>query len=414
MSKRYQGGVLGVGFNPLQAPNAPTGVTAAGGDQSASVSFTAPTNVGGSAITGYTVQSNPGAFAATGSSSPITVSGLSNGTAYTFNVWALNSYGPSPAGGPSGAVTPNLARGLFGSGRQNPSLATYTSSITYVNIATTGNSVSFGNLTVGRVFAGACSSSTRAVYAGGQLSGTGSDVSNVMDYVTIATTGNAVSFGQLAVVAVNTAGCANSTRGIFFGGKGTNGTDQSNVIQYITIASTGNGTDFGDCLANTYQSTAFSSSTRGVSAGGYYAGNANNVIQYITIASIGNATDFGDLIVAGLVDTASGCSSTRGVVGGGFLVDFNTSTFTPINVIQYVTIATTGNAIDFGDLTSARRNLGGTSSTIRALFAGGTDTPSNVIDYITIASAGNAVDFGDLLVATYSPVGASSAHGGLS
>lgn len=414
MSKRYQGGILGAGFDPLKAPNAPTGVTAAGGDSSATVSFTPPDNTGGSAITGYTGRSSPGDIAATSSSSPLTFSGLSNGTSYTFQVWALNSYGPSPAGGPSASVTPNLARALFGGGRQNPNLSVYTSSITYVNIATTGNTVYFGNLTVGRVRAGACSSATRAVYAGGNLSGAGSDVNNVMDYVTIATTGNATNFGQLAVVAVNTAGCSNSTRGIFFGGKETNGTTQSNVIQYITIASTGNGTDFGDCLANTYDSTAFSSSTRGVSAGGYYAGNANNVIQYITIATTGNATDFGDLIVAGLADTASGCSATRGVVGGGFLIDFNTSTFAQINVIQYVTIATTGNATDFGDLTSARRNLGGTSSTIRALFAGGTETPVNVIDYITIATTGNAVDFGDLITATYSPTGASSAHGGLS
>ena len=106
MSQRYQGGILGVGFNPLQAPNAPTIGTATAGNTTASVAFTAPANVGGSAITSYAVQSTPGVVGATGASSPITVSGLTNGTAYTFRVTALNSYGPSPISAASNSVTP--------------------------------------------------------------------------------------------------------------------------------------------------------------------------------------------------------------------------------------------------------------------------------------------------------------------
>ena len=106
MARRFQGGVLGVGFDPLKAPNAPTGVTALAGLSSATVSFTAPTNVGGSAITGYTGRSNPGGIAATGTTSPLTFSGLSSGTSYTFDVFALNSYGPSPSSGASSSVTP--------------------------------------------------------------------------------------------------------------------------------------------------------------------------------------------------------------------------------------------------------------------------------------------------------------------
>src|SRR5690606_675094 len=73
------------------APDAPTIGTATAGDGQVSVSFTAPADDGGSAITGYTVTSSPGGVTATGASSPITVTGLTNGTAYTFSVTATNA-----------------------------------------------------------------------------------------------------------------------------------------------------------------------------------------------------------------------------------------------------------------------------------------------------------------------------------
>ena len=87
-------------------PGAPTIGTATAGDASASVTFTAPTNNGGSAITSYTVTSSPGGITGTGASSPITVSGLTNGTAYTFTVTATNATGTGPASAASNSVTP--------------------------------------------------------------------------------------------------------------------------------------------------------------------------------------------------------------------------------------------------------------------------------------------------------------------
>ena len=86
-------------------PGAPTGVAAAAGDGQATVTFTAPANTGGAAITGYTVTSSPGGFTATGASSPLTVTGLTNGTSYTFTVTATTSAGTSTASGASAAVT---------------------------------------------------------------------------------------------------------------------------------------------------------------------------------------------------------------------------------------------------------------------------------------------------------------------
>jgi hypothetical protein len=106
MSMRYQAGIVLPGYNPLKVPNAPTIGTATAGSGSASVTFTAPSDVGGGAITGYSVVSTPGGVIGTGASSPVTVSGLTAGTAYTFKVWATNAYGPSPLSAASNSATP--------------------------------------------------------------------------------------------------------------------------------------------------------------------------------------------------------------------------------------------------------------------------------------------------------------------
>ena len=93
----------------LTVPDAPTIGTATGGDAQASVAFTAPADTGGTAITGYTVTSSPGSLTGTGASSPIVVTGLTNGTAYTFTVTATNAQGTGPASAASNSVTPAVA-----------------------------------------------------------------------------------------------------------------------------------------------------------------------------------------------------------------------------------------------------------------------------------------------------------------
>jgi hypothetical protein len=122
-------------------PSAPTSVSASAGNAEATVSFT-PGSDGGSAITGYTVTSSPGGFTGTGISSPIIVTGLTNGTAYTFTVIATNSKGDSVASSPSSAVTPTFTDAIS---------ASLTTSLSAYNAAANGDWVKittteYGNL----------------------------------------------------------------------------------------------------------------------------------------------------------------------------------------------------------------------------------------------------------------------------
>ena len=88
-------------------PGSPTGVSTTSGDGQAIVTFTAPSSNGGASVSGYTVTASPGGQTATGSSSPITVRGLANGTSYTFTVTATNSIGTGAASSASNSVTPS-------------------------------------------------------------------------------------------------------------------------------------------------------------------------------------------------------------------------------------------------------------------------------------------------------------------
>ena len=133
-------------------------------------------------------------------------------------------------------------------------------------------------------------------------------------------------------------------------------------------------------------------------------------MEFVNIATLGNAQEFGDVLSAstGYGMGSGNCASpVRAVLGGG--------STGPSEVIQYFSLVTLGNATDFGNLTDARRGSGCGSSATRGIFAGGRDpNESNIIDYIEIATEGNAVDFGDLSgVRSFQPTGMSNAHGGL-
>jgi len=334
----------------------------------------------------------------TGSSSPITVTGLTNGTSYIARVWAINDYGNGPLSAATASFSPALGRGIFGVGKNNSARL---NTIDYVSIASTGNAADFGDATLARQTSPSLiSSTTRTVFAAGYSDSV--TYALTIDYVTIASTSNATDFGDLSVGRYNAAGCSNATRGIHFNGDQQSGTD--NTIDYITIASTGNATDFGDMNITTINGGASSSPTRGVRFGG----GSSDEISYITIASTGNALDFGNLTVA-RYNAAGASSNTRVCMAGG-------EGGSKLNTIDYITTASTGNATDFGDLNTAVQGAAGTSNSTRGLFAGGEPSSGieNFIDYITIASTGNGTDFGDLTVARATMSCGSDAHGGIS
>jgi uncharacterized protein YhjY with autotransporter beta-barrel domain len=125
-------------------PGAPVIGVSSAGDTTATVSFSAPSSNGGAAITGYTVTSNPGGITATGATGPITVIGLTNGTAYTFTVTASNSAGTGGASAASNSVTPQATQTITFS---NPGAQSFGTTPTLVATASSGLTVTFTSST---------------------------------------------------------------------------------------------------------------------------------------------------------------------------------------------------------------------------------------------------------------------------
>ena len=287
-------------------------------------------------------------------------------------------------------------RGIFGSGE-----APHGDTIDLLTISTFGDSIDFGNLTQNRSSGGSMGSNeTRGLFAGGQ-NPSPFTFFNIIDFVTIASAGNATDFGDLENTAYNVSGFSSRTRGLAACGQKGPSFAAVNTIEYVTIASIGDARNFGDTSTIRTLLAGAASSTRGIFAGG---GDVQDVIDFVTIQTLGDATDFGNLTVArkGLMGLSN---STRALFAGGE---------TPSNsdIIDYITIATTGNAADFGDLTVVKNTSSGTSSSTRGVFAGA--QPSDVIDKVEILSTGNAVDFGNLGRGASRCYGAfSNGHGGL-
>lgn len=194
-------------------------------------------------------------------------------------------------------------------------------------------------------------------------------------------------------------------RGVRFGGYST-GVDYRNTIDYWDITSAGNATNFGDLTLKRNYVASCSNASRGLAMGGastqsgdgtVYTAYGTTIIDYVTISTTGNATDFGDLLTR---RNRAACESngTRAIHAGGNTHGGSGSSESTVNTIEYVTIANTGNSADFGDLTIARQRLSAASNGSRIVFTGGIGASNyNTMDYVTGDTTGNATDFGDLL-----------------
>ena len=203
-------------------------------------------------------------------------------------------------------------------------------------------------------------------------------------------------------------------RGVLFGGynpsSGPAGVDE---IYYLHIQSMGNAIRFGDLSTNSYSgSTTCASSTRALKAGGAIGpGSSNpnktNNIEFVTIATTGNTQDFGDMLDA-ISFNPGGGNQTRGIWMGGASPGAPGSS--AVNPIQYVTIANLGNSTDFGDLRAASYAPAVGASPTRILAMGGGNASSffAYIDYVEIATTGNAQDFGDMSTNRNQNTGVSS------
>jgi hypothetical protein len=250
---------------------------------------------------------------------------------------------------------------------------------------------------------------TRGVSGGGNTPAYLTDV----EFVTISTKGNSTDYGDLTDSRGSLTAVASRTRAVFACGYSPG---DSKLLDFITIASGGTATVFGNNTASNndskrYAPSGVANSTRGLIGGGQSVapgpatpGTQYKDITYITIAQTGDSVNFGELIGGGS-DQSACANSTRGIYAGGSPGH---------NIIDFVTISTLGNATDFGDLnaSSKKGGGGGGASATRGLF-GGHKTPTglNVIDYIKIATLGNAQDFGDLTtVMTYGSACSSTTH----
>ena len=280
-------------------------------------------------------------------------------------------------------------RGFTFGGTTNLNNSTRNNSIHYFDTTTPGNAIDFGDLLQQVRDASVAGNITRLLRMGGYISGTPAR-SDTIDYITCATPGNAIDFGNLIAGAGLGTSASDGNYGIQVGGSRSGG--PNNRIEYVTIATPGNAIDFGDLTADRIYNTGTNDKTRGVSMG---SNGLKTDIDYFTMATPGNASDFGDLVV-GTHHAHNGTVSndTRGLIMGG--TDISNYR---VNKIEFITIQTTGNATDFGDMSTGKGYLAGCSNETgdKGFAIGGSlDVgESNVIEVVTISTAGNATDFGD-------------------
>lgn len=327
---------------------------------------------------------------------------FNGGTASSFSAAAASASAEGNWYGDRGMA----AGGYYGSS------GSFRNNIDYYDITTLGNATDFGDLTIGKYGLGGISDKTYFLIAGGWVgAGTAQSPDNQaytrqIDYVTIATSSNASSFGNLSLYNGYSASMCDGSRGVKAGGDYSVGTSHGNVtneISYVTVTVPSDASDFGDLSVARSGPAGFSDGTYGYIAGGCSASIYTtspssiwqNSIDVITMQTTGNATQAGGGTLDPVVRHMGAHSNTTyGIWGGG-----RNNSNTNINSIQRMTMSTSASSTDFGDLTTVIVAVSCSGNSTRAVWNGqGSPSINNTMQYVTIDTPGNSADFGDLVV----------------
>ncbi len=263
------------------------------------------------------------------------------------------------------------------------------------NFSTKGNTTHFGQSAMSAPYETAgFGSKIRAFNA------TDGSYTKQIDYYILASQSNGIDFGELTVTGGYGSALSSQTRGVISAGfVHPSPSANSNIIDYIEMATTGDAVDFGDHTNVGNIRAALSDGVRGVWAGNGGSPSPSAEVQLNIIASKGDSVTYGDLSYVGGNKGAS--NSTRGIINN-------------INGNEAYQLDSGGHSILFGDLTASAHQSNVSASQTRVVIAGGR-TPSftNTISYVTIATLGNAEDFGDLSGDNASGAACSDSHGGL-
>ena len=242
----------------------------------------------------------------------------------------------------------------------------------------------------------------RALTFGGLGTGAGDTIS----YYSNATSGNAIDFGNLPITSTNnTPPVSSKTRAV--ASNTSFGTGVTNSMYYVTIATPGNAVIFGDQHTARKDVGAASNGYKGIFASGF---DDPTGIEYITIDTTGNALDFGGVLIEqhAYPTLSTTGDATRGLFGGGFGPS-NVKT----NGIEYITFDVPSNGTSFGDLSAAKTSMAGMTDETRSIFAGGYSTTYvSAIEYVTTQTLGNAASLGTLSPALTGASGTSNGVNG--
>ena len=296
-----------------------------------------------------------------------------------------------------------------------------TKTINKIEIATTGNAVDFGDSKVSKSLPGVCASTTRGIFSGGQPGASPYYITDI-EYVIISSNGGGNDFGdltkgRLASIDARRGSCAGSndlTRGLIAGGNTPGDGGARKSIDFITMASTGDSSDFGELVQERFDFMGgMGNGVRAVFAGGYSqtspAATFFKIIDTVNVQTKGEATKFGELSQT-KGRTTNTSNSIRGLnLGGGPAPTGRT------NIIEFITLSTEGNAQDFGDLADPVLSHASCASSTRAVQTGGSISSGsvNTMQFVTISTTGDATDFGDITATQSALAALSDVNGGL-